>query len=75
MEHGSMTRRGLLLTAPAGLGLLGLALGGRGGARAADDFAVTHTDAEWRKLLKPDQYEVLRKSATERPFSSPLDHE
>ncbi len=44
-------------------------------AKAADDFAVTHTDAEWRKLLKPDQYAVLRKSATERPFSSPLDHE
>jgi peptide-methionine (R)-S-oxide reductase len=33
---------------------------------------VTHTDDEWRKLLKPDQYAVLRQSATERPFSSPL---
>ena len=30
------------------------------------------TDDEWRKLLKPDQYAVLRQSATERPFSSPL---
>jgi peptide-methionine (R)-S-oxide reductase len=39
---------------------------------AAEPFAVTHTDDEWRKLLKPDQYAVLRQSATERPFSSPL---
>jgi peptide-methionine (R)-S-oxide reductase len=39
---------------------------------AAEDFQVTHTDAEWRKLLTPDQYAVLRQSATERPFTSPL---
>jgi peptide-methionine (R)-S-oxide reductase len=39
---------------------------------AEEAFQITHTDAEWRKLLKPDQYTVLRQSATERPFSSPL---
>ena len=39
---------------------------------AAEAFQVAHTDAEWRKLLTPDQYAVLRQSATERPFSSPL---
>jgi len=33
---------------------------------------VTHTDAEWRQLLTPAQYAVLRQNATERPFSSPL---
>ena len=44
-------------------------------AGAAATFEVTHTDAEWRKLLKPDQYEVLRHEATERPFTSPLLHE
>src|SRR5215475_4276251 len=42
---------------------------------AADKFEVTHTDAEWRTLLTPSQYAVLRKEATERPFSSPLDRE
>ncbi len=44
-------------------------------ASAAADFEVTHTDAEWRKLLTRDQYAVLRRESTERPFSSPLDHE
>ena len=33
---------------------------------------ITHTDAEWRKLLNPSQYTVLRRSGTEAPFSSPL---
>jgi peptide-methionine (R)-S-oxide reductase len=39
---------------------------------AAEAFQVAHTDAEWRKLLTPDQYAVLRQSATEPPFTSPL---
>ncbi len=44
-------------------------------AVAADTFEVTHTDAEWRNLLTRDQYAVLRHEATERPFSSPLNHQ
>jgi len=42
------------------------------GSALAEQFPVTHTDDEWLKLLKPDQYAVLRQSATERPFTSPL---
>jgi len=38
-------------------------------------YRVTRTDAEWRRLLTADQYAVLRKQGTERPFTSPLDHE
>jgi peptide-methionine (R)-S-oxide reductase len=41
-------------------------------ALAAVADKITHTDAEWQKLLSPDAYEVLRHAATERPFTSPL---
>jgi peptide-methionine (R)-S-oxide reductase len=41
-------------------------------ALAAENFPVKHTDAEWQKLLTPAQYNILRESGTERPFTSPL---
>jgi peptide-methionine (R)-S-oxide reductase len=43
--------------------------------RAAESFEVTYTEADWRKLLTPNQFAVLRKEATERPFTSPLNAE
>jgi peptide-methionine (R)-S-oxide reductase len=42
------------------------------GATRAEAFEVTHTEAEWRKLLTADQFAVLRQAGTERPYSSPL---
>jgi peptide-methionine (R)-S-oxide reductase len=33
---------------------------------------VTKTNTEWKKILTPDQYSVLRDHGTERPFTSPL---
>jgi peptide-methionine (R)-S-oxide reductase len=42
---------------------------------ASEKFEITHTDAEWRALLTAEQYAVLRKESTERPFTSPLLHE
>jgi peptide-methionine (R)-S-oxide reductase len=38
----------------------------------AATFEVTHTDAEWRKLLSPSEYNILRRQGTEVPFTSPL---
>lgn len=35
---------------------------------------VKKTEAEWKKQLSPDRYAVLRKAATEAPFSGSLLH-
>jgi len=65
-----MTTRRLLLTGTA-IGLLG-AFMPRAGFAADPAFEVIHSDAEWRKLLTPGQYAVLRQDGTEAPFTSPL---
>ena len=71
-----LTRRQSLAAAARGFAALGIApFGLASGAKAAETFEVTHTDAEWKKLLSANQFAVLRLAATERPFSSPLDHE
>ena len=44
-------------------------------AMAATAFEVTKTDAEWRKILAPESYEVLRHQGTETPFTSKLEFE
>ena len=69
-----ITRRRLLARSAA---ILAMAAGRPFRARALvfEQFEVTHTDAEWRKLLTPNQYQVLRHEATERPFTSALLHE
>ena len=44
---------------------------GEGGGIAA----LHRAKSEWRKLLTPEQYNVLFEEETERPYSSPLDKE
>ena len=42
---------------------------------ATKEYPVTRTEAEWRKLLSPEQYAVMRQHATERPGSCALNYE
>ncbi|GAB4482284.1 peptide-methionine (R)-S-oxide reductase MsrB [Erythrobacter tepidarius] len=42
---------------------------------AAKSFRITKTEAEWRRILTPDQYHILREAGTERAFSHPLNKE
>ena len=71
MRHG-LSRRELL--GAAGAGAVALFLFQRPAASAAS-FQVSHSPAEWRKLLGDKRYAILREGATERAFSSPLDDE
>ena len=43
--------------------------------KPSESFPVEKSDSEWRQQLAPEQYQVLRQHGTERPGSSPLNHE
>jgi peptide-methionine (R)-S-oxide reductase len=70
-----LSRRTMVLgaTGLAGLASIGF-LGGRalGGAPAQGDFEIVRTSAEWRDILTPEQYYVLREEGTERAWTSAL---
>jgi len=70
-----LTRRKLLAVLGASAAMpLATACGAKP-AEAAGNFPVRHSDAEWRRLLTAEQYQVLRQHGTERPGSSPLNTE
>lgn len=43
-------------------------------AAAKANYPVTHTDAEWKTMLTPEQYYILRQQGTERAFTGKYDH-
>lgn len=42
-------------------------------AMSKSEFEITKTEENWRKVLTPEQFYVLRKHGTERAQTSPLD--
>jgi peptide-methionine (R)-S-oxide reductase len=63
-------RRSLL-----GCGAAAIALAAAARGVAGETFEVVRSDAEWRAMLTPEQYVVLRQEGTERPYTSPLNDE
>jgi peptide-methionine (R)-S-oxide reductase len=64
-----MNRRHFLLTSTAVL------CAPRPARAKGSDFEIRRSDAEWRDLLSPAEYEILREEGTEPPDSSSLNDE
>lgn len=69
----ALSRRTLL--GAAGLAAAGLVTLRWPSPSSAARFAVQHSDAEWRKQLGAQRYNILRRAGTEVPFTSPLNKE
>lgn len=70
----TMTRRAWLLGG-AGVAVLAGLWWMQDDSLHAGTFEIVRSDDEWRRLLKPAAYQVLRQHGTERPHSSALNAE
>ena len=74
MTDHQTSRRGLF-TLAGSAAVASLLVGCGGSAVAAGPFEVRKSDAEWKKLLGPQRYRILREAGTETPYTSPLNKE
>jgi peptide-methionine (R)-S-oxide reductase len=68
----AMLRRRFLFAGGTALGA-SLLVGQRPAGASQEVFEVTRSEAEWREMLTPLQYHVMREEGTERAGTSPLD--
>ena len=70
-----MERRTFIKLAASGASMLALPGWARPAVAAERIEKLVRSEAEWRKLLTPAQYHILREEGTERAYTSPLDKE
>ncbi len=69
-------RQFLLMGTALGVGSLMARTGlSQAASSGGGSFEISHSDAEWRSMLSQARFNVLRKEATERAFTSPLNNE
>lgn len=75
MKRRQLLAGGALVGVLAGCGALRNVAGADTPKNSDQTFPVSHTDAEWQRLLSAQAYDVLRNAGTETPYTSPLNDE
>jgi peptide-methionine (R)-S-oxide reductase len=75
MANKDVSKRTFLGGAAASVGALMTGCSPASAERSAETFEITRTPEQWRRILPPERYAVLRQQKTERAGSSPLNGE